>query len=172
VITWAHQRGDAHHVTLCGRGRIDKIGTRYEVSVDGEKLAYGKRVRKPYRYEKLGEAKTAASDMMETGIFSSPTHREPKYETYDPSVEGYGNAAQWQAIFEAAVGPNGKVDTEVLAAALGCEADATWAEIKKAYRKQQFKLHPDQGGDAVEFDKAVKAFEALEARYLASTAAA
>lgn len=164
MTTWTHQRDSATHSTECGRGRVSKNGSRYEVTVDGELLAYGKRTRKPYRYAKLGEAKQAAQDMIETGIFATPTKVEPKYKTYDPTVEGYGSPAQWQAIFEAAMGPGGELATEELTAKLGINADASWDDIKRAYRKQLLKLHPDQGGDAAAFRTAVESFEALERR--------
>jgi hypothetical protein len=169
MTTWTTlRRGDSLHTTACGRGCVEKIGSRYEVTVDGEKLAYGARTRKPYRYVKLGEAKQAAQDMLETGTFASPTKNEPKYKTYNPEVEGYGNAAQWQAIFESAMGPLGEVQTPELTRSLGVPADASWAEIKKAYRQQLLRCHPDQGGDPAAFQAAVAAFEALEARRAAA----
>lgn len=164
MITWTHQRESSTHVTECGRGVVSKNGSRYEVAVDGELLAYGKRTRKPYRYGTLTEAKLAAISMIETGVFETPTRKEAKYKTYDPEVEGYGSPAQWQAIFEAAMGSGATISTEELTEALGLEAEASWDDIKRAYRKQLLKLHPDQGGDPEEFIKAVEAFEALERR--------
>lgn len=170
MINWTHQRESSTHVTECGRGVVSKVGSRYEVTVDGELLAYGKRTRKPYRYGTLTEAKLAAISMIETGIFETPSRKEQKYKTYDPEVEGYGSAAQWQAIFEAAIGPTGELKTEELAEKLGVEAEATWDEIKAAYRKQLLRLHPDQGGDPAEFRAAVEAFKALERRRAATAA--
>lgn len=166
MITWTH--ADSTHSTACGRAVVSKSGSRYEVAVDGELLAYGKRTRKPYRYGTLTEAKLAAISMIETGTFETPSRKEPKYKTYDPEVEGYGSPAQWQAIFEAAMGPGGSVSTEELTTALGLDVDADWAEIKRAYRKQLLKLHPDQGGNAAEFQAAVEAFEQLEKRRAAA----
>lgn len=171
MITWTHPH-ESTHVTDCGRGVVTKTGSRYEATVDGEQLAYGTRTRKPYRYPTLTEAKLAAISMIQTGTFSTPTRKEQKYETYDPKVEGYGSPGQWQAIFEAAIGANGEIKTEELAEKLGVPAEASWVEIKRAYRKQLLRLHPDQGGDAAEFRAAVEAFEVLERRYQARAATA
>lgn len=172
MTTWTHQRGAPTHLTECGRACVEKIGSRYEVTVDGEKLSYGKSVRKPYRYEKLAEAKSAAAEKLETGEFSTPTRRELRYATYDPAVEGYGSAAQWQAIFAAALGAGGELETEELVAQLGLKTTASWDDIKRAYRKQLLRLHPDQGGDPAEFRAAVEAFQQLEARHRVQQASA
>ena len=44
---------------------------------------------------------------------------------------------------------------------LGIRSDATKEQIKKAYRKKSMKTHPDQGGDAQEFDSINKAYRVL-----------
>lgn len=44
---------------------------------------------------------------------------------------------------------------------LGVTSSATTDEIKRAYRKQAMKLHPDRGGDAEEFKKLNEAYDIL-----------
>jgi hypothetical protein len=169
-MIWTTHRGSPTTTSKCGRASVTKIGSRYEVTVDGDLLAYGVRVRKPYRYPTASEAKAAAEQMLATGVFSPPTRRDVKYPTYDPSVEGFGSPAQWQAIFESAVGTGALPSSEELAESLGLPQTTDWDEIKKAYRKKILKLHPDQGGDARAFQAAVEAMQALEARRRVSSA--
>lgn len=68
------------------------------------------------------------------------------YRTYDPDAEGYGSSWQWRRAFRERMG----VDEarEVLQdksplAVLGLSANATWKEIKRAYRTLAMKFHPD-----------------------------
>jgi DnaJ family protein A protein 2 len=44
-------------------------------------------------------------------------------------------------------GPAKEVDNKKFYADLGVEKDATFDQIKKAYRKLAIKHHPDKGGD-------------------------
>lgn len=44
---------------------------------------------------------------------------------------------------------------------LGVAADATAAEIKRAYRSKAYQKHPDKGGDAAEFATVANAYEVL-----------
>ncbi|MBD0419430.1 J domain-containing protein [Streptomyces sp. TRM S81-3] len=46
-------------------------------------------------------------------------------------------------------------------AVLGVPADATRAEIVRAFRRQAFALHPDRGGDADDFRALHRAYETL-----------
>lgn len=45
-------------------------------------------------------------------------------------------------------GPPKEVDNKKFYETLGVEKDATFDQIKKAYRKLAIKHHPDKGGDA------------------------
>lgn len=47
--------------------------------------------------------------------------------------------------------PREKADTSKFYEMIGVEKDATFDQIKKAYRKRALKEHPDKGGDPEKF---------------------
>lgn len=93
------------------------------------------------------------------------------YETYDTS-KGFGNASQWKDDFHKRMGINQA--KEVLGSddpyeILGVNRNASWEDMKSAYRKQVLKHHPDRNpGDetaASRFKKVQAAYEVLEKRH-------
>ena len=58
-------------------------------------------------------------------------------------------------------GPPKDVDTQAFYDLLGVDKKASYDEIKKAYRKQALKKHPDRGGDKEEFAKLQNVYEVL-----------
>jgi len=58
-------------------------------------------------------------------------------------------------------GPPKEVDNTKLYGVLGVEKNATYDEIKKAYRKLAIKHHPDRGGDKEKFQEIQQAHEVL-----------
>jgi DnaJ family protein A protein 2 len=52
-------------------------------------------------------------------------------------------------------GPPKEVDNKKLYEILGVEKDATFDQIKKAYRKLAIKLHPDKGGDQAKVSESI-----------------
>ena len=72
------------------------------------------------------------------------------YKTYDPEIDGYGSTEQWRDAFFDRLGINraievlGEDDPHTL---LGVVLNASWEEIKKAYRRLSMIHHPDKGGD-------------------------
>lgn len=71
------------------------------------------------------------------------------YKHYDPQVEGFGSASEWNESFRRRMGfeeaeaiIHGQQDTP--RGILGVGPKATWAEIKKAFRAMAMKFHPDQ----------------------------
>ncbi|WP_163731283.1 hypothetical protein [Mycolicibacterium madagascariense] len=49
-------------------------------------------------------------------------------------------------------------------AVLGLTAPYTTTQLRRAWRSFAARHHPDQGGDAVTFDRGRRAFEALQGR--------
>jgi DnaJ family protein A protein 2 len=58
-------------------------------------------------------------------------------------------------------GPPKEVDNKKFYDLLGVEKNATFDQIKKAYRKLALKEHPDKGGDAEKFKLITNAYEVL-----------
>lgn len=87
------------------------------------------------------------------------------YKTYDPTVEGYGSPHEWKGAFGERMGldeAKKEVGSDSPHGILGLSAQATWAEVKKAYRKLVMEHHPDKGGDPAIFRKVQGAYEVLE----------
>ena len=90
------------------------------------------------------------------------------YKTYDPEVEGYGNASQWRDAFNERMGWEeatiilGDTDPYTI---LELQHNATFEEIKKQYRKMAKKWHPDKNPDNPEaeakFKEAAEAYDVL-----------
>ncbi len=88
---------------------------------------------------------------------------------YNPSKEGYGNAAEWVGAFNSRMGFDeakktlGDKDPLTI---LGLSGIVHWDEIKSAYRKLAMKYHPDRNpGDKeaeVKFKEVQAAYEVLE----------
>jgi molecular chaperone DnaJ len=53
---------------------------------------------------------------------------------------------------------------------LGVSKVASLEEIKRAWRKKAFQFHPDRGGDAELFKRALFAYEVLSGRWQTSSA--
>jgi len=58
-------------------------------------------------------------------------------------------------------GPKKEVDNKKYYDLLGVEKDATFDQIKKAYRKLALRNHPDKGGDPEIFKDITNAYETL-----------
>lgn len=57
--------------------------------------------------------------------------------------------------------PEKEIDTEKFYKIVGVEKNATLDEIKKAFKKQALKQHPDKGGDVEKFKELSVAYEVL-----------
>jgi DnaJ-class molecular chaperone len=82
-----------------------------------------------------------------------PKSNKPKrgfcdgYKTYDPTVEGYGDANQWQQAFNQRMGydeAKNILSDENPYTILEILVGASLAEIKTQYRKMAMKWHPDR----------------------------
>lgn len=90
------------------------------------------------------------------------------YRTYDPEAEGFGSASEWRDSFNQRMGLNAAreaLGTSIPRSVLGLGADATWNEIKKAWRRLVMEHHPDRGGDAARFIQVQAAYEVLAHEY-------
>ena len=58
-------------------------------------------------------------------------------------------------------GPKKEVDNSTYYNLIGVEKNATFDQIKKAYRKKAIKEHPDKGGDPEKFKSLTQAYEVL-----------
>ena len=54
-----------------------------------------------------------------------------------------------------------EVDSTALYESLGVSKDASYDEIKKAYRKLALQHHPDRGGDSEKFKEISAAYEVV-----------
>ena len=162
MTLWApHPRGHARYQTVCGRGLVEKLRAgAYTCEVDGAPLKRP-RGRKPIKFTTLRDARGAVEDTLITGSFTPPTVKERVFKTYDPEVEGYGNPDQWRDIFSGLFAP---MEADEPYQVLGIAGNASWAEIKSAYRKQARLTHPDHGGTTEKFCRVREAFEILSAR--------
>ena len=71
-----------------------------------------------------------------------------KYKHYDPKVEGFGNPQEWTESFYARMGFEEAEqilhgDQDSPRSILGVGGNATWEDIKKAYRAKAKECHPD-----------------------------
>lgn len=72
------------------------------------------------------------------------------YKTYDTKAEGYGDATQWKEAFNQRMGYDEAVNVlgeDSAYSILGILANASFNEIKTAYRKMAMKWHPDRNHD-------------------------
>jgi hypothetical protein len=98
---------------------------------------------------------------------TKPFGADGKYGTYDTS-NGFGSAAMWKQIFNARMGigeARRVVGSGSPLKILGLKADATWKQIKSAYRTLAKQHHPDAGGRAEDFRNVQAAFECLEHQF-------
>lgn len=74
-----------------------------------------------------------------------------KYPRYDPTVEGFGSPAQWKEAFEERMGvreARGVLHGQDPRGILGVGKNATWDEIRRAFRKLALEHHPDRAAAA------------------------
>ena len=74
------------------------------------------------------------------------------YETYEPTVEGFGDRFQWRRAFFHTISPDEAM--QILQSddpyeILGLDRRATAEQIKKRYRELMFKWHPDKNPDDI-----------------------
>jgi DnaJ-class molecular chaperone len=90
---------------------------------------------------------------------------------YDPEVEGYGSAQQWNSAFYERMGV--KEAESILYGSgatprsiLGVSIEATWGEIATAYRQKAMQTHPDRiAVTGMALDEATEAFKVVSAAY-------
>lgn len=102
-----------------------------------------------------------------------PKSNKPKrgfcdgYKTYNPDVEGYGDASQWKKAFNQRMGyeeAKNILSDEDPYSILGILYGASLTEIRTQYRKMAMKWHPDknQGLDTTEMmQKIIAAYTIL-----------
>lgn len=91
------------------------------------------------------------------------------YKTYDPVAEGYGDQKQWRSAFKERMGLDDAArilgDDEPLAI-LGLRAGASGDDIKKAWRREAKKWHPDRNDGS---EECAKKFIRAQAAYVKLT---
>jgi len=88
------------------------------------------------------------------------------YKKYNPTEEGYGDSWSWRKAFYQRLSPdeakrilNEKDPYEIL----GIRHNATIEDIKKAYKREAMKWHPDRNPDNLEY--ATKRMQLINAAY-------
>lgn len=97
----------------------------------------------------------------------------PNYKTYDPETEGYGNSTEWRDSFKQRMGYDeavGILNENDPYQILGVSKNATFPEIKIAFRKLAMIHHPDKNPDNQEeatemMKKLTAAYVVLEKRF-------
>lgn len=90
---------------------------------------------------------------------------------YNPEVEGYGSAQQWNSSFYERMGVKEAESILYGSAAtprsiLGVGIEATWGDISTAYRKKAMQTHPDRiAVTGMTLEDATEAFKVLSAAY-------
>ncbi len=92
-----------------------------------------------------------------------------RYKTYDPEKEGYGSPESWRDALTYRMGlkeARERVGDDSPHEILGVALNATWAEIKSAYRKLALECHPDRGAvHGIDVEEATRLFKRLVAAY-------
>jgi DnaJ-like protein len=92
------------------------------------------------------------------------------YKTYNPIEEGYGSSKDWRNAFKFRLGidvARETVGNKSPRGILGVSLNASWEEIKAAYKKLVRMVHPDlnPGIDSAKFRAVQSAFEILEQEF-------
>lgn len=88
------------------------------------------------------------------------------YRPYGTNEGPRGNPQQWKAAYEermsgAQAGAVLSGSTETPYSILGIQPGASFADIKRAYRKAVFQVHPDHGGKQEDFIRINAAYSIL-----------
>jgi len=145
-------------LSKCGLAQVVKISKEGSEVSEFLPILSGEVLPRYYRWGdavKALEAALAGEDL--------PKVKKPRVhqvqDTYDPETEGYGSEESWKATFNVKVG---KDPEPCPFASLGLPTDASFADVKKAYRKYQLQCHPDRGGDKSRFTEITEAYEKIQ----------